>query len=64
VLDEEKPITLITGDPKIARVTVSLKKEMTDFSIFFKDKNVGSNFITKTYKLKFKKDIGWIFAGG
>lgn len=64
VLDDEKPITLIKGDPKVARVTVSLKKEMTDFSIFFKDKNIGSNFITKTYKLKFKKDIGWILAGG
>lgn len=64
VLDEEKPITLIKGDSKIARVTVSLKKELTDFSIFFKDKNVGSNFITKTYKLKLKKEVGWILVGG
>jgi hypothetical protein len=63
VLDPEKPITLIKGDSKVARVTVSLKKEQNDFAIFLKDKGTTSNFITKTYKLKFKKEEGWVLIG-
>lgn len=63
VLDPEKPITLIKGDSRVARVTVSLKKERNDFAIFLKDKETSSNFITKTYKLKFKKEEGWVLIG-
>ena len=63
VLDPEKPITLIKGDSKVARVTVSLKKEQNDFAVFLKDKGTASNFITKNYKLKFKKEEGWVLIG-
>ncbi|WP_449436077.1 hypothetical protein [Pedobacter steynii] len=47
VLDEEKPITLIKGDSKIARVTVSLKKELTDFSIFLRTKTLAATSLLK-----------------
>lgn len=63
LLDDAKPISLIQGDSKVAKVTVSLKKEKNDFAIFLKSKGTASNFITKTYKLKFKKETGWILVG-
>ena len=63
VMDAEKPITMIKGDSKVARVTVSLKKEPNDFVILLKNKGTASNYITKSYKLKYKKDSGWILVG-
>lgn len=63
VMDAEKPITMIKGDSKVARVTVSLKKEPNYFAIWLKDKGTASNYITKSYKLKYKKDSGWILVG-
>jgi hypothetical protein len=63
LLDDAKPISLIQGDSRVAKVTVSLKKEKNDFAVFLKSKGTASNFITKTYKLKFKKETGWILVG-
>lgn len=63
VMDSEKPITMIKGDSRVARVTVSLKKEPNDFAIWLKNKGTASNYITKSYKLKYKKDSGWILVG-
>ncbi|WP_316791284.1 hypothetical protein [Pedobacter frigoris] len=62
-LDEEKPVSLLQSDSRIAKVTVSLKKVKNDFAVFLKNKGTASNFITKTYKVKFKKETGWILVG-
>ncbi|EDM35677.1 glycine dehydrogenase [Pedobacter sp. BAL39] len=62
-LADEKPIKLIKGDSRVAHVTTSLKKEKNDFSILLKDRDAAGNFVTKTYKLKFKKEQGWMVAG-
>lgn len=62
-LAEEKPIKLITGDTRVAHVTASLKKEKNDFAILLKGQQTAGNSITKTYKLKFKKERGWTVAG-
>jgi len=48
---------------KTAKATVSLKKEETDFYPFQKGDNA-SVFKTKTYRLKLKKDAGWVVTGG
>lgn len=63
VLEDEKPINLIKGDSKVTKVVVSLKKQKNDFAVFLKDKSTTGSFITKTYKLKFKKDSGWLLTG-
>eukprot|EP01133_Synstelium_polycarpum_P012662 gene12662-14871_t len=63
VLDEEKPVNLIKTNGRIAKVTVTLKKQLNDFSVFLKNTASKSNFITKTYKLKFKKEEGWTMVG-
>ncbi|PTS98082.1 hypothetical protein DBR11_15730 [Pedobacter sp. HMWF019] len=63
VLDEEKPVKLIKGDARIARVTVSLKKKANDFTVFLRAKGSPASFLTKTYKLKFRKEEGWILVG-
>lgn len=63
VLEEGKPTRLEVNNSKTARITVSLKKEKNDFSVLLKDNRTASNFITKTYKLKFKKDEGWVVTG-
>lgn len=63
VLDEGKPTRLEVKNGKTAKITVSLKKEKTDFAIFLKDKGTAGDFITKTYKLKFKKEEGWTIIG-
>jgi hypothetical protein len=62
-LDEEKPVNLIKANGRIAKVTVTLKKQLNDFSVFLKNTASKSNFITKTYKLKFKKEEGWTMVG-
>lgn len=63
VLDDDKPVKLIKGDARIARVTVTLKKKANDFAVFLSAKGSPSNFVTKTYKLKFRKEEGWILVG-
>lgn len=62
-LDDSNPATLDKAGNKTARVTVMLKKVQNAFSIFYKDKNTGSDFITKTYKLKYNKGDGWSVTG-
>ena len=58
VLADDKPVNFAKSTDKTAKATVSLKKEPTGFYQFMtKDSN--SEFITKTYKLKLKKDSGW-----
>ena len=58
VLADDKPVNFAKSTDKTAKATVSLKKEPTEFYQFMtKDSN--SEFITKTYKLKLKKDSGW-----
>ncbi|WP_316817760.1 hypothetical protein [Pedobacter nyackensis] len=62
-LDDDKPATLDKSGNKTAKVTVMLKKVQNAFTLFYNDKNNSSNFITKTYKLKYNKEAGWIVAG-
>ena len=58
ILADDKPVNFAKSTDKTAKATVSLKKEPTGFYQFMtKDSN--SKFITKTYKLKLKKDSGW-----
>lgn len=58
ILAEDKPVNFVKSNDRTAKATVSLKKERTEFYPFMtKDSN--SDFITKTYRLKFKKDRGW-----
>lgn len=59
VLDGSKPVNFIKTGNKSAKVTVSLKKEGTAFYPFMDPRESNSEFITKTYKLKLKKDSGW-----
>ncbi len=62
-LDESKTARLDKSGNKNARITVMLKKVRNAFSVFYNDKNTGSDFITRTYKLKYEKDQGWIVKG-
>jgi hypothetical protein len=58
ILADDKPVNFVKSNDKTAKATVSLKKEPTEFYAFMK-KDSNSDFITKTYKLKLKKDKGW-----
>lgn len=58
VLADDKPVNFVKTNERTAKATVSLKKEPTDFYPFM-NKDSNSEFITKTYKLKLKKDSGW-----
>jgi len=60
VLDDLKPVNFEKVNNNTAKATVSLKKVETDFYPFQNNKNSNSDFITKTYKLKLKKDKGWV----
>lgn len=62
-LDEHKPVSLDKATNRTAKVTVMLKKVKNAFTVFYKDKNMGSSFITKTFKLKYKKESGWAVSG-
>ncbi|WP_276360403.1 hypothetical protein [Daejeonella sp. H1SJ63] len=62
ILDDEKPVNFIKMHEKSVKITVTLKREETEFYPFDKDKTSNSEFITKTYRLKLKKDDGWIVA--
>ncbi|MGY3053476.1 hypothetical protein ACVWYG_001676 [Pedobacter sp. UYEF25] len=59
VLADGKPVDFSMVNSNTAKVTVSLKKENTDFAAFDEGKFENSNFITKSYKLKFDKSEGW-----
>ncbi|MEJ7779961.1 MAG: hypothetical protein WKF68_10245 [Daejeonella sp.] len=58
ILDDSKPVNFVKAGNKSAKATVSLKKVGTEFYPFL-NKDSHSEFITKTYKLKLKKDNGW-----
>lgn len=60
ILDDAKPVNFVKSGNKTAKATVSLKKVETEFYPFMKDKSSNSEFITKTYKLRLKKDAGWV----
>lgn len=63
ILDEAKPVNFVKTNNKTAKATVSLKKIVTDFYPFIESKDSSSDFITKTYKLKLKKEAGWVIEG-
>ncbi len=58
ILADDKPVNFVKSNDRTAKATVSLKKEPTEFYPFM-NKDSNSDFITKTYKLKLKKDSGW-----
>ncbi|MDR1877656.1 MAG: hypothetical protein LBQ84_08555 [Flavobacteriaceae bacterium] len=59
-LDEDEKAKIEISGKKSGSVVVTLKKVRTDFAVLADDKNPHSPFITKTYKLKYKKEEGWI----
>lgn len=60
ILDDKKPVNFIKVNEKSVKITLTLKREETEFYPFDNDKTANSEFITKTYKLRLKKDDGWI----
>jgi hypothetical protein len=58
-MDDAKPVNFVKSNNKTAKATVSLKKVETEFYPFMNGKDSNSEFITKTYKLRLKKDSGW-----
>jgi len=62
ILDDNKPVDFVKINDKSAKVTVTLKKETTDFYPFDNGHRASSEFITKTYKLRHKKDAGWVIS--
>lgn len=59
ILDDAKPVNFVKSNNRTAKATVSLKKVETEFYPFMNGKDSNSEFITKTYKLRLKKDKGW-----
>jgi hypothetical protein len=59
ILDDLKPVNFVKVNSNTAKATVSLKKVETDFYPFENNRNSANDFMTKTYKLKLKKDSGW-----
>ena len=58
-LTEEKPVDFSKVNDANAKVTVSLKKTNTPFAPFQDRPEDNSEFLTKTYKLKYDKETGW-----
>lgn len=63
VMDNDKPVDFAKTNDNSAKATVTLMKVETDFYPFDNNKGSNSEFITKTYKLKHKKDEGWHVSG-
>jgi len=61
-MDNDKPVNFVKTNDNSAKVTVTLVKSETDFYPFDNNKGSNSEFITKTYKLKHKKDQGWVVS--
>ncbi len=59
VMDNDKPVDFAKTNDNSAKVTVTLMKVETDFYPFDNNRGSNSEFITKTYKLRHKKDEGW-----
>lgn len=60
ILDDEKPVNFVKVNEKSVKVTLTLKREKTEFYPFDNQKASNSEFITKSYKLRLKKDDGWV----
>ncbi|MGV3546054.1 MAG: hypothetical protein ACO1N4_03260 [Pedobacter sp.] len=58
-LTDEKPVDFSKVNDATAKVTVSLKKVNTPFAAFQKKPEENSEFLTKTYRLKYDKEEGW-----
>ena len=63
-MDNDKPVNFVKTNDNSAKATVTLVKVETDFYPFDNNKGSNSEFITKTYKLRHKKDEGWVVSGG
>lgn len=59
-LDEKEKAKIELTSKNSGKVIVTLKKVETDFAVLNKDKNPNSPFITKTFKLKYKENEGWV----
>jgi len=62
-MDNDKPVNFVKTNNNTAKVTVTLVKAETDFYPFDNNKGSNSEFITKTYKLRHKKNEGWVVSG-
>jgi hypothetical protein len=58
-LSEEKPVDFSKVNDATAKVTVALKKMNTPFAAFQNHPEENSEFLTKTYRLKYDKEEGW-----
>ena len=58
-LTDEKPVDFSKVNDATAKVTVSLKKTNTPFAPFQRKPEENSEFLTKTYRLKYDKEEGW-----
>ncbi|RZK49908.1 MAG: hypothetical protein EOO99_03925 [Pedobacter sp.] len=58
-VDKDKEVTFNKVNDNHAKVTIHLKKINTPFAPFQKKQNEFSEFMTKTYRLKFDKNAGW-----
>ena len=61
-MDNDKPVNFVKTNDNSAQATVTLMKVETDFYPFDNNKGSNSEFITKTYKLRHKKDAGWVVS--
>jgi len=59
VIDNDKLVDFVKTNDNSAKVTVTLIKVETDFYPFDNNRGSNSEFVTKTYKLRHKKDEGW-----
>jgi len=59
-MDDDKPVDFAKTNERSAKATVTLMKVETDFYPFDDNKGSNSEFLTKTYKLRHKKDQGWV----
>lgn len=59
-MDNDKPVDFAKTNDRSAKATVTLMKVETDFYPFDDNKGSNSEFMTKTYKLRHKKDQGWV----
>jgi hypothetical protein len=59
-MDDDKPVDFAKTNERSAKATVTLMKVETDFYPFDDNKGSNSDFLTKTYKLRHKKDQGWV----
>ena len=63
VLDEAEPVHLEQTGKNRAKITVTLKQEETDFSMFARrSRSPNASFMKKTYNLRFDDEAGWRIA--